>query len=99
MSDDTKIRISMLERTILDLGTQLFELKGYFEKSKQDHEDLKGALGCLKDYLDKEGLIKKEDFEEELALKNLIENSQIEDELVFKRTKGSYPKNSRRQKH
>lgn len=99
MPDDTKIKISMLERTILDLGTQLFELKGYFEKSRQDHENLKMALSCLKNYLDKEGVLRKEEFDEELALINLIEADQTDENLILKHENSVTTKNSRKQKH
>jgi len=98
MGDDIKTRISMLERTILDLGTQLYELKGSFEKSKQDKEDLKTTITFLKNYLDKKGLLKKDDFDEELALSYEIENELIED-LPLTPLKGGQGKSPRRLKH
>ncbi len=79
MSEDLRLKISMLERTVLDLGAQLFELKGSFERSKEQNQAFQATIYSIKSYLDKEGIMSLEVFDEEMALIQDTELSPSED--------------------
>jgi hypothetical protein len=79
MSEDLRLKISMLERTVLDLGAQLFELKGSFERSKEQNESFQATIFSIKSYLDKEGIMSLDIFDDEMALIQDTELSSSDD--------------------
>ena len=80
MSNNTQTKLEMLERAVLELGTELFNLKGSMVKAKESHEQFLATVKGLKQLLDEKGLITHEDFESAVELGQAIEhfNSQIE---------------------
>jgi hypothetical protein len=77
---DMKMKMEMVERTLLELGTELFGLKGTVTKVRDSHEQLLGVLKGLKQLLDEKGLITLEDFDAAVDLGQALErfNSQSE---------------------
>lgn len=63
MSQDLLLRVDMLERTLLDLGTQLFEVKGRLAKTLEKQESVQGLLTGLKQILDEKGVLTPDDFD------------------------------------
>lgn len=58
-----KDRMNQLERTILELGTEIFRMKGDIGSLKNYHERFVEIVDGLKKILDEKGLINHEDFE------------------------------------
>lgn len=63
MSQELETRVDMLERTLLDLGTQLFEVKGRLTKFQERHDRFVGLLTGLKHLLDEKGVLTPDDFD------------------------------------
>ncbi len=63
MSQELHTRVDMLERTLLDLGTQLFEVKGRLAKFHEKHEGFVGLLTGLRQLLDEKGVLTPDDFD------------------------------------
>lgn len=71
---DPKIKLELLERTVLELGTELFSLKGMVAKSRESHEQFLTTMRGLKQLLDEKGLITPEDFDTAVQLGAAIES-------------------------
>lgn len=102
MSDDLKLKVAMLERTVLDLGAQLFELKGSYERSREHNEAIQITIFGIKTLLDKEGIVPLENFDEEISLIQEVELSEYEDrEILGNQTTNNDSTSSRcrKQKH
>jgi hypothetical protein len=94
--------MSMLERTILDLGSQLYELKGSFERSKEHTESLRSTLFSIKLFLDQEGIVRLEEFDEEMALIQNLGHDEGPDKEYLSRANesgGSNSQRARKQRH
>lgn len=63
MSLELQLRVDMLERTLLDLGTQLFEVKGRLMKFQERHDGFVGLLTGLRQLLDEKGVLTPDDFD------------------------------------
>lgn len=63
MSQDLQVRVDMLERTLLDLGTQLFEVKGRLAKALEKQDGFQGLLAGLRHLLDEKGVLTPDDFD------------------------------------
>ena len=63
MSQELLLRVDMLERTLLDLGTQLFEVKGRLAKAHERQDNFHGLLAGLKQLLDEKGVLTPDDFD------------------------------------
>lgn len=88
MSDhDVKTKMSKLEHTILELGTEVFSLKSSLEKSKESQENLIAVFNGVKQLLNEKGLVTVDDFEaavelgEALESVDLFRNNQILGEM------------------
>jgi len=71
------IKLSQLERTVLELGTEIFSLKGTMAKNKESQENLVSVFNGLKQLLDEKGLINREDFEAAVELGEAIESIDL----------------------
>ena len=71
LGDDTKVEL--LERTVLELGTELFNLKGMVAKTQESHEQFVTIIKGLKQLLDEKGLITRDDFDAAVELGLLVE--------------------------
>ena len=80
MSEKLLQKVSMLERAVLELGTELYNLKGSMAKNHESHEQFLSIIKGLKQLLDEKGLITGEDFEAAIELGQAIEhfNTQAE---------------------
>jgi hypothetical protein len=61
-------KLQQLERTILDLGSELYRLKSEISTVKGYHENFVDIVDGLKKILDEKGLISLEDFESAVEL-------------------------------
>jgi len=71
-----KERIDQLERTVLELGTELFRVKGDVISLKEYHEKFFDIVDGLKKILDEKGLINMEDFEAAVELGDALSAGQ-----------------------
>jgi hypothetical protein len=81
MSDKLmQAKVDMLERAVMELGTELFNLKGSMAKAKESHSQFLATIKGLKQLLDEKGLITGDDFEAAVELGQALEhfNSQAE---------------------
>ena len=67
-----KERIYQLERTILELGTEVYRIKGDVGSLKNYHEKFIEIVDGLKKILDEKGLINTEDFDAAVELGNAL---------------------------
>jgi hypothetical protein len=74
---DTARKLEQLERTVLELGTELFCLKGSMAKNKESQENLVSVFSGLKQLLDEKGLINREDFDAAVELGEALESVDI----------------------
>lgn len=73
MSEDTKKKLEMLERSVLELGSELYTLKGTIAKNHESHEQFLAIIMGLKALLDEKGLITREDFDAAVELGAALE--------------------------
>ena len=73
MADEWQSRFQMLERAVLDLGTEVYQLKGTIAKADEYRSQLLGVMKGLKQLLDEKGLITLEDFDAAVELGDAIE--------------------------
>jgi len=71
-----KERVDQLERTVLELGTELFRVKGDVISLKEYHEKFFDIVEGLKKILDEKGLINIEDFEAAVELGDALTLNQ-----------------------
>ncbi len=71
----TNEKIEQLERTVLELGTEIFRLKTEISSLKGYHENFVDIVEGLKKILDEKGLISHEDFDAAIDLGNAISMS------------------------
>jgi hypothetical protein len=78
---DSRQRLDMLERTVLELGTEVYALKSTLAKSQASHEQFLSILKGLKQLLDAKGLITLDDFDAAVELGEALEafNAQQSD--------------------
>lgn len=79
-------RVEQLERTVLELGTELYRLRSEISSVKNSHENFLEVMKGLKLILDEKGLISLDDFENAVDLgnalsQNLSYEQNIHDEL------------------
>ena len=74
MSDRTLARLEMLERTVLELGAEVFNLRGTIGKVRENHDHFLATVRGLKQLLDDKGLITAEDFDAAIDLGHAIES-------------------------
>jgi hypothetical protein len=67
-----KERISQLERTLLELGTEVYRVKSDLASLKGYHEKFVDIVDGLKKILDEKGLIHHEDFDAAVELGNAL---------------------------
>lgn len=73
MHDAVKSRMDMLERTVLELGSELYHMKGTIAKNQQTHVQFVALIKGLKTLLDDKGLITPDDFDSAVELGEVIE--------------------------
>ena len=74
MAAEEKSRLELLERTVLELGAEMFALKRKVDEGQDSYEKLLAVLNGLKQLLDEKGLITLEDFESAIELGEAIEH-------------------------
>ena len=67
-------KMAMLERSVLELGTEVYTLRNTVNKSKDSHEQFFAVIKGLKQLLDEKGLITLDDFEAAVELGQAIES-------------------------
>lgn len=72
MNQDLQSRLDLLERTILDLGTQLYEVKGRLAKSQEKQASMVELLHGIRHLLDEKGLLCAEDFDAAVDLSTAV---------------------------
>jgi len=77
---DTKL--AMLERTVMDLGAELFNLKGIVAKSQESHEQMVALVKSLKSLLDDKGVITGDDFDAAVDLSAAIEACDVQRDML-----------------
>ena len=70
--DDFLEKLDLIERGILDLGTELFQLKQKLGEMTNFQEDFIRTMLGLKEILDEKGLLSKEDFDDAIDLQNIL---------------------------
>ncbi len=73
MHDVEKARMDMLERTVLELGTELYNMKGQVLKNREAHVQFVALIKGLKTLLDEKGLITPDDFDSAVELGQVTE--------------------------
>ncbi len=68
MHDIVKSRMDMLERTVLELGSELYNMKGQVQKNQETHVQFVLLIKSLKTLLDEKGLITPDDFDSAVEL-------------------------------
>jgi hypothetical protein len=79
MHDVVKSRMDMLERTVLELGTELYNMKGQVQKNHETNVQFVALIKGLKTLLDEKGLITPDDFEAAVELAEVIERFNAQD--------------------
>lgn len=76
-------RLAMLERAVLELGSEVYSLKATLAKSDNRYEQVIRTLQGLKQLLDEKGLVTPDDFEAAIDLGEALEKftSQAEHAL------------------
>ena len=88
-------KINQLERTILELGTEIFRMKSQVSSLTGHHESFIEVMSGLKSILDEKGLINEDDFENAVALGQAITTvGQGAAELNFEEELDRIKKNS-----
>lgn len=65
-------KLELLERTVLELGAELFRIKTELSDVRQFHQQFVSTVKGLKELLDEKGMIHSEDFEAAVELGNAI---------------------------
>jgi len=83
MTDQSRPKLEMLERAVLELGTELYNLKGGVAKSQATQDHFVKVHRGLKQLLDEKGLITCDDFDAAIELGQALETfaSQAEHSL------------------
>lgn len=88
-------KINQLERTILELGTEIFRMKSQVSSLKSHHDNFVEIMSGLKNLLDEKGLINEDDFDNAVSLGQAIANSGIGGmEMSFEEELDKIKKNS-----
>lgn len=92
---EVRDRISQLERTILELGTEIFRMKTQVSSLKGEQETFIEMMSGLRNILDEKGLITEDDFDNAVALGEAIATtSQSSPEYHFEEELERIKKNS-----
>jgi len=70
---DNAEKLEMLERSVLDLGTEVHSLKGAVHKAKVLQDQVLGVFDNLKQLLDDKGLVTLDDFDAAVELGAALE--------------------------
>jgi hypothetical protein len=70
---DLQTRLEMLERMVLELGTELYNMRGTVAKQRDSHEQFLGIMKGLKQLLDEKGLITVDDFDAAIDIGEALE--------------------------
>jgi hypothetical protein len=65
-------KVEHLERTILELGSELFRLKHRMDEMEQTNVSYNQVFTSLKKLLDDKGIISADDFEDVIALDKIL---------------------------
>ena len=92
---ETQDKINQLERTILELGTEIFRMKTQVSALKSHHDNFIEIMSGLKNILDEKGLINEEDFDNAVGLGQAIANTGLgKIDLSFEEELDKIKKNS-----
>ena len=69
-------KIDHLERTILELGAEVFRVKHRMDEVERSNTSYKQVFMSLKKLLDDKGIISTEDFEDVVALDSILGSQQ-----------------------
>jgi hypothetical protein len=77
-------KIEHLERTILELGAEVFRIKHRMDEVDRSHNTFLQVFVSLKKLLDEKGIISTEDFEDVVALDKILnsQNSNQNSDLI-----------------
>jgi prefoldin subunit 5 len=78
---ERKDKLDQLERTILELGAEIFRLKSELTDIKSSHSKFHTTIKGLKDILDDKGIIMSEDFEASVEVNSMM-SSELEGDFV-----------------
>lgn len=78
---ERKDKLDQLERTILELGAEIFRLKSELTDIKSSHTKFNTTINGLKDILDDKGIIMSEDFEASVEVNRMM-SSEVEGDFV-----------------
>ena len=78
---ERKDKLDQLERTILELGAEIFRLKSELTDIKSSHTKFNTTIKGLKDILDDKGIIMSEDFEASVEVNSMM-SSEVEGDFV-----------------
>lgn len=65
-------KVDQLERTILELGAEIFRLKTELSELKTNYSEIEGSIKGLREYLDDKGIIMNEDFETTVQVNRML---------------------------
>lgn len=77
------VKVEQLERTILELGSEIFRVKHRMDEVEKSNNTYKQVFISLKLMLDDKGIISADDFDEAIALDRILnlQNSSQNDLL------------------
>ena len=76
-------KLEVLERTVLELGAELFRLKTELTDVKNFHNHFVSTLKGLKELFDEKGMIHSEDFEAAIELGNALAIEKAQGDPAF----------------
>lgn len=70
---DIEEKVEKLERAVLELGTEIYNMKGSLSESQDSQEQMLATFNGLKKLLDEKGVIHQDDFDAAIELGEAIE--------------------------
>ncbi len=81
-AEPMRARMDLLERTVMELGSELYAMRSAQEKNRAGHDQFLSILKGLKQLLDEKGLITHEDFDAAVELGEAIERFNTQNETA-----------------
>jgi hypothetical protein len=65
-------KLDVLERTVLELGTELYRFKHRIDVFEKENQYFRDLFVSLRGLLDEKGFVSKEDFDEAVAIDKIL---------------------------
>lgn len=85
-------KLDHLERTVLELGTEIYRVKHRMDVVEQDNNHYQQIFMSLRKLLDEKGIIALEDFDDAVALDRILARQGSSQEVQGLLTAGDFKK-------